>query len=284
MERNQKGFVAVLAILIVAVALAGVGAYFYIAQNAEQKPGAGDVANWPIYRNERCGYEIRYPLNYKFEEGAVSVAFVSYGASGNSISCESEADFLTGASSIQEYINRGIKNRIISPNFSPKSINVGNATGIEVEGIGSYAGGYKDVYLQKNGYILHFNVEKGENEVGVKIFDQMLSTFKLIEPQAVAIKTEILARTAKDLEGQAEKIQLADGTMCVFAGGATGVNIKNERMNYNCSDGKLSMVIYGDLTEGDVWKANVSNIERDAAGKEWNVSSVETVDIAKVWR
>ena len=192
---------------------------------------------------------------------------------------------MTGASSIQEYIDRGIKNHIISANFSPKSINVGNIAGIEVEGIGSYAGGYKDVYLQKDGYILHFNVEKGKNEVGVKIFDQMLLTFKFIDSQEIETKTEILASDQKDLRGQAEKVQLADGTMCVFVNGATAGNAKGERMNYQCGDVKnLSMVIYGGLTEGNVWTANVSNIAYDATKKVWNVLSVKTVDIAKVWR
>jgi len=115
--------------------------------------------------------------------------------------------------------------------------------------------------------------------------ETILSAFKFIDLQTAVDKTEILASTAKDLEGQAEKVQLADGTTCVFMGGATGVNSKNERMNYQCGDSKnLSMVIYGDLTEGDVWKANISNIERDAAEKIWNVLSVKTVDIAKVWR
>ncbi len=125
---------------------------------------------------------------------------------------------------------------------------------------------------------------KNSKEKDAAIFNQMVSTFKFVDSQAVVTKTEILARTAQNLEGQAEKVQLADRTMCFFMGGATGVNAENERMNYNCGNAKLSMVIYGDLTEGDVWKANVSSIERDAAGKAWNVLSVKAVDIAKVWR
>ncbi|MFA6376267.1 MAG: hypothetical protein WCX69_02590 [Candidatus Paceibacterota bacterium] len=125
----------------------------------------------------------------------------------------------------------------------------------------------------------------GENIIKDVTPEKVLSVFKFINSQAVVIKTEILARTEKDLRGQAEKVQLADGTVCVFINGATAGNTKGERLNYQCGDNKnLSMVIYGDLTEGDVWKANISNIERDAAGKTWNVLSVKTVDIAKVWR
>jgi hypothetical protein len=56
-------------------------------------------------------------------------------------------------------------------------------------------------------------------------------------------------------------------------------------MNYQCGDSKnLSTAIYGDLVAGDVWTANVSDIERDKAGKGWNVVSTKTANIAKVWR
>jgi hypothetical protein len=125
---------------------------------------------------------------------------------------------------------------------------------------------------------------KNSKEKDATIFNQMVSTFKFVEPQAVVTKTEILARAGKVLEGQAEKVQLADKTTCFFMGGATGANAENERMNYNCGNAKLSLVIYGDLTEGNVWKANVSNVEYDAAKKVWNVISTKTVDIAKIWR
>ncbi|MFA5742814.1 MAG: hypothetical protein WCX77_02480 [Candidatus Paceibacterota bacterium] len=126
---------------------------------------------------------------------------------------------------------------------------------------------------------------KNSKEKDAVIFSQMIPTFKFVDSQAVVTKTEILARTAQKLEGQVEKLQLADGTTCVFMGGATGGNAKNERLNYQCGDSKnLSMAIYGDLTEGDVWKANVSNIEYDAAKKVWNVVSIKSVDIAKIWR
>ena len=289
-----------LAVILIVLALAGTGAYFYVARTVKEKPAsavetpkkeqktadeakADDIASWKTYQNKKCGYEIKYPQNYQVEENASFVHILNSAGGGNFIYCVLASDFLKGAYSLQEYIKQGVKDHSISANFQPKSINVGNLTGTEVEGFGA-AGSYKDIYLQKGDYILQFNIEKEANETGIKIFGQMLTTFKFIEPPAGVTKTEILPRTAKDLEGQAEKVQLADGMVCFFMGGATGVNAKNERMNYNCGNVKLSIVIYGDLMEGDVWKANVSDVEYDAAKKIWKIFSVKTVDIAKIWR
>jgi hypothetical protein len=104
----------------------------------------------------------------------------------------------------------------------------------------------------------------------------------LLQPAKALPKGELWKN---NIQGWAMRLQLISGEICSFMGGATAGNAKNERLNYQCGDNKnLSMAIYGDLTEGDVWTANVSNIEYDAAGKVWNVLSAKTVDIAKLWR
>lgn len=104
------------------------------------------------------------------------------------------------------------------------------------------------------------------------------------ERQGKIIKTEILVSEFKDLRGQAERVQLSDGTICSFVNGATfGVN--NERVNYDCGRGAESArVIYGDLIVGEVWKANIAVVKYDAVKEEWLTQSTEVIDVFRVWR
>jgi cytoskeletal protein RodZ len=164
----------------------------------KDQPGTDDAADWLTYRNEKCGYEINYPADYSPKEYDGDVSFIASdtakcreqgGATetmcdemnaGPYIGCGLAADFLGGAKSLQEYIAQGMEDHSISPDFSPKPVTVGGLSGTEVEGSGA-AGAYKDIYLQKGDYVVQFNVAKEGNTVGVKIYDQMLSTFKFID-------------------------------------------------------------------------------------------------------
>jgi hypothetical protein len=164
---------------------------------ATTQPSADDISGWQTYRNEKCGYEIKYPAEYNPVENDGNVSFLNAEAMkcyrlGNRagkdcidysalayINCSLSKDFLNGASSIEDYITQGVKSASFSPNFTPKAISVGNSHGIEAEGMG-YAGAYKDIYLQKGDYIIQFEVQKEGNGVGVGIFDKMVSSFKVV--------------------------------------------------------------------------------------------------------
>jgi hypothetical protein len=89
---------------------------------------------------------------------------------------------------------------------------------------------------------------------------------------------------APDVPAQAKEnytgwlVQLADGTVCNFATGATtGVN--GERLNYLCSN-KTGLL--GDLHPGQVWTANEVVIEVGKNGPTLKQS--ETVQIRTVWQ
>lgn len=364
--------IAVIAGVIVLV-VAGIVVYF---QAAKEEPApaaqnetvvqpatqtaASDTADWQTYRNDNIGFEIKYPKDYKPTENGDNVTFA---VDGPTINYGLTAQFLNGFTDLQAYINDRIAGSSISRTVPQKNIKVGGLSGIEVEGFGE-AGAYRDIYIQSGDYTFWFSIPKEGNAANLKTFDQMLSTFKIIAPQAGAAKTEVItyqphrdsatqyktiggdcwenspmvnrvdayrcnsenqisdpcfvlpnekllicgvdiatgkggfllqptkepptgALWSNNIPGWAMQVQLASGEICSFTGGAT-LDIKGGRLNYLCgnkaSTVSMSTVIYGDLTVGNVWKANVANLELDATTKEWRTISTKVVDIAKVWQ
>ena len=69
--------------------------------------------------------------------------------------------------------------------------------------------------------------------------------------------------------------ELADGTNCIFMGGATAT-FEGKRVNYSCSDG---WSILGELQEGQVWTARKVRLSSDLSSIEESVQ----VFIKTVW-
>ena len=69
--------------------------------------------------------------------------------------------------------------------------------------------------------------------------------------------------------------ELADGTNCIFVGGATA-SFDGQRINYSCSDG---WSILGDIQEGQVWTARKVRLSSDLSSIEDSVQ----VFIKMVW-
>jgi hypothetical protein len=69
--------------------------------------------------------------------------------------------------------------------------------------------------------------------------------------------------------------ELADGTNCIFVGGATAT-FEGKRINYSCSDG---WSILGELQEGQVWTARKVRLSSDLSSIEESVQ----VFIKIVW-
>ena len=69
--------------------------------------------------------------------------------------------------------------------------------------------------------------------------------------------------------------ELADGTNCIFTGGATAT-FEGKRVNYSCSDG---WSILGELQEGQVWTARKVRLSSDFSSIEESVQ----VFIKIVW-
>ena len=83
------------------------------------------------------------------------------------------------------------------------------------------------------------------------------------------------ARGTVSLIKSAWAFELADGTKCIFVGGATGV-FEGKRINYSCSDG---WSVLGELQEGQVWTAQKVRLALDLSSIEESVK----VFIKIVW-
>lgn len=73
-------------------------------------------------------------------------------------------------------------------------------------------------------------------------------------------------------------LRLANGTVCTYATGATGV-AEGQRLEYSCTDERW---ILGHLTSGTTWTAVV--VAADEGPDGFQVTSRETASIATVWR
>jgi len=223
MKINQKGIAPIVVVLLVVIftVAAGTGTYLFQSRfNAQKEPeqinppyhlktdgqtvnvdnvSTNDTAGWQTYRSQ-CGYEIKYPSAYRPNEDGDNVSFVTTATvqchehdgstdtmcdetnSGPNIICAASKDLLHGAASLADYIKQGIDDNAISKSFGQKVVNIASYPAIEVEGLGA-GGTYRNIYLQKDDNIIEFNILKEGNESGIKIFDQMLSTFRIVTPE-----------------------------------------------------------------------------------------------------
>ncbi len=146
-----------------------------------------DISNWKIYRNEKYGYEIRYPENFYFSG-------FSEARDGNYIGISS---FPPGGGTIApaeiniSYMTENFQELFIGSqeNYEDSciKINVKGFDGIRCADAERPSDTYTDYLPFKNG-IIKFNIGKTENNVGENkvtdfsnIIDQILSTFKFTE-------------------------------------------------------------------------------------------------------
>jgi hypothetical protein len=95
--------------------------------------------------------------------------------------------------------------------------------------------------------------------------------FKLNLTESLPARGTIWFRPVKS----AWAFELADGTNCIFMGGATAA-FEGKRVNYSCSDGWF---ILGELQEGQVWTARKVRLSSDLSSIEESVQ----VFIKIVW-
>jgi len=217
MKTNQNGFAAVLAVLIAAVVLIGAGGYFYatktakpisapVTQNetvvepatqASAQTAASDTSGWQTYRSDEWGMEIKYPETIYQKDNwcdkKTAECFISFEETKNkgqvldwpSITIGS----VTTALSPRAWIEKNQPNiRQIENQKTPLSdikVGAGQTPGVEFASSAA-AGGSESIIIQgSNNNLLEISLNASPNgEIAPAIFDQMLSTFKLVESSA----------------------------------------------------------------------------------------------------
>jgi hypothetical protein len=214
MKPNQKGFSVLLAILIAAaVALAGAGTYVYVTQIATPKSTAtikkdqqktedlapaptgssavtvlppqpaNQTADWQTYRNEDYGFEIKYPSQYSMVGGLITFSATKRIRIDTEYCCfpipqpnKQETLIINGVTFQKisgEIVKTGIITGVLSyrtaQNKKQKEIQIVLIEDLGEVSIGSDPGTSAEIY----------DITK---EAEAKILDEMLSTFKLIEP------------------------------------------------------------------------------------------------------
>lgn len=84
-----------------------------------------------------------------------------------------------------------------------------------------------------------------------------------------------------DVTFLAGEIELADGTICAFAGTGATLAFDDERINYTCG-GDLSVGLLGPLTQGEAGVWNVVKVQLARSDGEFTIDEQETVAIAAI--
>lgn len=132
-------------------------------------PVPSEVEGWQTYRNEKYGFEIKYPLNYQISSRI-----------NTAIGPVIESDY--GRFDFRE-VSDDYSKQILSANAKSVIINGYNAKKLPVSG--NLDGGldYEVMFVTKSGsyLVILFTTKRAGYESKVDEFDQILSTFKFVE-------------------------------------------------------------------------------------------------------
>jgi hypothetical protein len=176
---NQKGFTNILLIVIV-ISLVGTGVYFALVKKQEPVPQQITTKDWKTYRNEKYGFEVKYPSEWQVQEDYGRAASDFEFTGPVSISAGEQDNF-----GIQ--ITPGSDGSIEFKNFDELSTDeywgAGRAEKIEINGVPALRVNNPEYYrcsinfLHKKEYNKLFAVSCADTSIQKEI----LSTFKFIK-------------------------------------------------------------------------------------------------------
>ncbi|TSC78437.1 MAG: Uncharacterized protein G01um101433_244 [Parcubacteria group bacterium Gr01-1014_33] len=139
---------------------------------ASEKPSTIDTSTWKTYRNEKYGFEVRYPESWEIEvsnQREVKGIFVSF---------ERKSIEVIALGVFEGTISADIVNKI-SPRPELKKIAV---NGIQMFGL-THSGHQTpyDLYFERNGRVYYFTESFAGREGDREIIEAIVTTFKFIK-------------------------------------------------------------------------------------------------------
>lgn len=176
-----------------------------------------DISDWKTYRNEAYGFEVDYPLNWKFHKFSTNsiVNITSYDYNDPRFN-DGDENGVTIEIEAESYDQKMTLGSLVSNKLLP--INDEYINGISFLSLNGYDTIEFGLYTNRSYYLLNQDgktridiiIRKGKNENLNLISDQILSTFKFIEKEMV--DTEIVLKIVNELSdtGQLRQAKVDD--------------------------------------------------------------------------
>ena len=177
MNRKIPTLLAILIIFVVIAAIVGIIFWLFpdYPENEVVYPQAENVqeetADWQTYRNEEMGFEIKYPSNWGYSAGPLPEVFL-FGITGSS---DYDVNIWVKSSSQLNEFYGSKKAEMCTENFL-----------VDKKAYKCEGDNYIYIEAENSGKFYFLSVKGDRSSDKFTIFNQMLSTFRFIEPEIIS--------------------------------------------------------------------------------------------------